>query len=150
MDNTITNNLASSSLLKELTVDEVKTLNDYMSQIELAPNDVLFDEGEKSDFMGFIIHGEMEVLKKPLSGEPSVLATLGKGRTIGEMALFDALPRSAMARAATGMTLYILKRDSFDEIFDKYPAIAAKIFKHIAIALSLNLRKTSNTLTDIL
>ena len=150
MDNPTTDTLASSSILKELTVDEIKILNDYLSQIELVPNDILFNEGEKSDFMGFIIHGEMEVLKKPIYGESSVLAKLGKGRTIGEMALFDALPRSAMAKAATGVTLYILKRDSFDEIFEKYPTIAAKIFKHIAIALSLNLRKTSNALTDII
>ena len=150
MDNPTADTLASSSILNGLTLDEIKILNDYLSQIELAQNDILFDEGEKSDFMGFIIHGEMEVLKKPISGEPSVLAKLGKGRTIGEMALFDALPRSAMARAATGVTLYILKRDSFDEIFEKYPTIAAKIFKHIAIALSLNLRKTSNALTDII
>lgn len=150
MDNTTTDTLASSSILKELTLDEIKTLDDYLSQIELAPNDILFDEGERSDFMGFIVHGEMEVLKKPLTGEPTVLAKLGKGRTIGEMALFDTLPRSAMARAATGVSLYILKRDSFDEIFDSYPTIAAKIFKHIAIALSLSLRKTSNTLTDVI
>jgi len=150
MENTIHDTLSSASILKELTLDEMKILNDYLSPVELARNDILFNEGDSSDFMGFIIHGEMEVLKKPLSGEPSVLARLGKGRTIGEMALFDNLPRSAMARAATGVTLYILRRDSFDEIFEQYPAIAAKIFKHIAIALSLSLRKTSNTLTDII
>ncbi|MDH5436366.1 MAG: cyclic nucleotide-binding domain-containing protein [Gammaproteobacteria bacterium] len=150
MDNTTTNTLASSSILKELSLDEMKTFNDYLGQIELARNDILFNEGEKSDFMGFIIHGEMEVLKKPMAGEATVLAKLGKGRTIGEMALFDNLPRSAMARAATGVTLYILKRESFDEIFEQYPSIAAKIFKHIAIALSLSLRRTSNTLTDVI
>jgi len=150
MDNTTIDTLASSPLLKELTLDELKVLNDYFSYIQLQINEMLFNEGDDSDFIGFVVHGELDILKKTMAGQPTVIGKIAKGRAIGEMALLDRLPRSASVCANSGATICVLTRDAFTEMMESHPLIAAKIYKHIARTLSLNLRKTSNTLTDLI
>ncbi len=78
----------------------------------------------------------------------AALATLTKGRSIGEMAVIDDFPRSATVRARTKGTLVLLTRQGFEVILEQHPGIGVKILKGISRLLSQNLRKTSSRLVD--
>jgi CRP-like cAMP-binding protein len=77
-----------------------------------------------------------------------VITKLGKGQTIGEMALVDELPRSATVKTCSPSSLTVLSRKDFEELAVQSPEIAIKILKYLARSLSLSLRKTSNRLSD--
>jgi len=66
------------------------------------------------------------------------------------MALVDGMVRSATVRAAFLTTIIVLKRSDFDEIMQQYPRIAAKLMKGIARHISINLRKTSEQLMNLM
>ncbi len=120
----------------------------HMNFMDLNAGEVLFKEGEKGDYVCFVAEGSLDVLKKSEKGHYVTLATLLRGRSIGEMAVIDDFPRSATVRARTPAALVILTRKKFELILDEQPAIGVKILKGISRLLSQNLRKTSSRLAD--
>ncbi len=67
---------------------------------ELAPGEVLFEQGARGQLIYLIESGEIRIERDRPDHSTELLATLGSGEHFGEMGpLFD-LPRSATARAA--------------------------------------------------
>ena len=110
--------------------------------------EILFREGDKGDFVFFVVDGKLDVLKTSKTSEDAVLATIGKGRSIGEMTIVDDYPRSATVKTQTDVSLLILTRDDFEHILNEYPQIGIKVLKGLTRQVSLNLRKTSSRLAE--
>jgi len=132
----------------DLTQEEMLLLMDFMSLYELGEGEILFKEGQQGQYVGFLVEGSMEVLKKSISGADIHITTVGQGYAIGEMALLDKAPRSATLKAKTKTTLAILAQGAFKRIIEKHPAMGIKILIGFARFQTENLRKTSNRLND--
>ena len=63
-----------------------------------AENDFLFEEGDVGDCAYIIESGSVE-LSIDKGGKILIIATLGEGDVLGEMAIIDKRPRTATARA---------------------------------------------------
>ena len=148
MKETITNFLIYLSLFNGFDDYELSVVSEHMTFLELEKDEVLFKEGDKGEYVCFVVDGKMDVMKKGSKGEDVVIATLAKGRSIGEMSVIDDTPRSATARAATKTTLAKLTVGDFDLILKDFPKIGIKILKGITRLLSRNLRKTSSQLVE--
>ena len=142
--------LLNLSLFDSFKVDELTLLAHHMSFIQLQRGEFLFIEGDKGDFMGFVVNGVLEVLKKSATGENVVIARLAKGSSIGEMALIDKSPRSATVISRQPTLMLTLTSKGFDKLLQKSPTTGVKIIQKIARLLSLNMRRTSSKLADIL
>ncbi len=140
--------ILSIPTLGKLTVGELRTIERYMNLIEVTPGEIVFKEGERGDYVCFVVDGSLDVLKESETGKGVVISTLPKGSSIGEMAIIDDLPRSATVKARTKSTLLTLSRDNFDYILEEHSSIGVKVLKGIAGLLSMNLRKTSSKLAD--
>ena len=93
--------LVSLTLFDSFDVDELSMLSRHMSYVQLQRGEFLFVEGDRGSFMGFVVTGVLEVMKKSEIGENIVIARLAKGSSIGEMALIDKSTRSATVMANT-------------------------------------------------
>jgi len=140
--------LINIPLFDSLVADELAVVVKSMNVVDAPKGETVFKEGERGDFVCFVADGILEVWKRSETGEPVVLSTLSKGRSMGEMSILDNFPRSATVRARTKATLVTLSRANFDDILEKNPRIGIKILKGLARLLSLNLRKTSSRLAD--
>ncbi|WP_027357792.1 cyclic nucleotide-binding domain-containing protein [Desulforegula conservatrix] len=140
--------LIEIQLFQELTPKELEIISKYMTFFEINEGEALFREGDTGDFMCFVVKGSVDILKESASGRTVVIANLGRGRSIGEMAIIDKTPRSATVKAKTFTTLLVLSRKGFDTIVEKHPGIGIKILKGLARLLSLNMRATSSKLAD--
>jgi CRP-like cAMP-binding protein len=89
----------------------------------------VFEEGDRGDYVCFVVEGSLDVLKKSETGEEILISTLSKGRSIGEMSVIDDLPRSATIKARTKSTLLTLSRENFDYILAEHSTIGVKIIK---------------------
>jgi EAL domain-containing protein (putative c-di-GMP-specific phosphodiesterase class I)/CRP-like cAMP-binding protein len=69
-------------------------------QVSFQPGEYIFEEGDPGDCAYIIESGMVEVTLNR-AGQETVIATLGKGDVLGEIALIDHLPRSGSARAAS-------------------------------------------------
>jgi CRP-like cAMP-binding protein len=142
--------LVNLPIFTSLDVDELSVLARHMSFIHLQRGEHLFVEGDQGTFMGFVVNGILEVQKRSDTGENITLARLTKGSSIGEMALIDKSPRSATVIARQASTMVTLTDKGFDLLADKHPALAIKVIKKIARLLSMNMRRTSSKLVDLM
>jgi CRP/FNR family cyclic AMP-dependent transcriptional regulator len=140
--------ILSIPILAKLKDEELKTIKKYMNLIEVIPGEIVFEEGDRGDYVCFVVDGALDVVKESASGESIVIATLLKGGSIGEMAVIDELPRSATIKARSKSTLITLSQENFNYILAEHSAIGVKILKGITRLLSMNLRKTSSRLAD--
>ena len=135
-------------LFDSFKTDEIDLLARHMNSAEILRGDHLFTEGEKGDFMCFVVRGLLDVLKKTTTGDYRVIARLGKGNSIGEMSLIDKSPRSATVIARQPSVVIILTKKDFDLLTDTYPLLGVGFMKKIMRLMSLNMRLTSIKLAD--
>lgn len=135
-------------MFDQIKSDDLKILARHMNFMDFKPRETIFTEGDKGDFVCFVTKGSLDVVKANEKGKDVVIASLGRGRSIGEMAVIDEFPRSATVKAKTQSTLLILTRKGFDDLLDLHPQIGIKLLKGLARLLSMNMRKTSSRLAD--
>ena len=136
------------SIFDKLIHKEIKTISTYLDYIELNKGEFLFKEGDKGDFMCFVVSGMLNIIKNSMISDDLLSANIGKGRSIGEMSIIDNYPRSASVYAKTKASLIVLTQDRFNRLMYEHPSISLKIMMGITRLLSLNLRKTTSRLTD--
>lgn len=144
------NFLLNLPLFDSFNVDELDILSRHMSYVHLKRGEYLFVEGDKGSFMGFVVRGILEVMKKAETGENIIIARLTKGNSIGEMAIIDKSTRSATVIAKQPSILVTLTEKGFDLLTEKSPALGIKLIQKTARLLSLNMRRTSSKLADLL
>ena len=88
-----------------------------------TPGEFIFKAGQKGDKMYFVIRGNLLVLNK----NGSVISTLKDGDFFGEIALFTNQVRSADVQAVTYCDLYILEKEVFEYLLERFPDIGAHI-----------------------
>ncbi len=142
--------LMNLPIFSNFKVDELSILARHMSFIHLQRGEYLFVEGDMGSFMGFVVNGILEVQKRNDAGENITLVRLAKGSSIGEMALIDKSPRSATVVAKQAATIVTLTDKGFDILAERFPALGIKVIKKIARLLSLNMRRTSSKLADLM
>ena len=135
-------------IFDHLNSEELTVLCKYMGYTRLDPGGELFSEGDEGHYVCFVASGTLDVFKKNVEGSEVVIATLHKGKSLGEMAIIDDAPRSATVRARVKSTLLLINRRDFDTILQNHSFVGVKILKGIARLLSMNLRKTSSRLAD--
>ncbi len=89
-----------------------------------TPGDQVITAGEIGYEMYFISRGEVDVTNEDGS---ITYATLTSGQFFGEIALLLSMPRTATVNARVYCDLYVLDKDTFDSILQRYPSFAKKI-----------------------
>jgi CRP-like cAMP-binding protein len=132
----------------EFSFAQVKKLAAYMDVYRVPQETVLFFEGDKSAFLVLIVKGQVHVVKFDSQRNPKRIATLGSGKTIGEMSIIDGEPRSASAVTAVDATLMVMTTEKFNRLIDEWPRVAVVLVLKIAKLMSQYLRQTSGRLID--
>jgi signal transduction histidine kinase len=94
--------------------------------------EVLFSAGEPGDGFYIIDRGRVQIFAAVAGSEPRLLATLGPGDTVGEMAVLDDGPRSATARAECDTAARHLTREQLLRLFEERPAIALEFIREFS------------------
>lgn len=97
---------------------------------------VLFRKGEAADSCYLILDGAVKVSLPANDGEETLLAILGKGELVGEMALLDRQPRSATVTALRTCELSQLPMATLEALATEDSAI----FRQLLCVLSARVR----------
>ncbi len=76
--------------------------------------DKIFKEGEEGNQAFILQSGEVQIVKNAGEENEIVLATVGQGGIIGEMALLDNSNRMATARVSIGGAAIVISRQMFE------------------------------------
>jgi CRP/FNR family transcriptional regulator, cyclic AMP receptor protein len=126
------------SLLSELPEHLSHELFTAATSVRLAPDEVLFLAGDAGDGCYRVEEGLLKVTIVSRAGAERILAFLGPGAIVGELAIIDGLPRSASVLATRAAVLSFLSRAAFDDFTQKHP----EIYKYLVKLIAKRLRET--------
>jgi CRP/FNR family transcriptional regulator len=103
--------------------------------ITLRAGDTLFERGDAGDGCYWLRRGVLAVSVASANGEQRILAILGAGELVGELAMIDGLPRSATVQAVRDCELSFVSRAAFAEVMARHPELHRDIVTTLAARL---------------
>lgn len=99
----------------------------------LKRNEIIFNEGDKSDCMYDIRMGRVGIYANYGSKEEKLLTELTKDQFFGEMGIIEGYPRSATAVAMGDMTeLTVIAKNEFEDYCKRNPEKTILIMKNMS------------------
>ena len=95
---------------------------------QLAAGETLFREGETGDAMYVVVSGRLRATREE-DDETRAVGDIGRGETVGEMALLTGDPRSATVHALRECVLAGLDRPTFNELSQAAPQTVIHVAK---------------------
>ena len=120
----------------------------YLHRYHLDAGRVLFREGDYDAFVAIVLAGQLAIRKNDLAEQTRVVATVGKGKLVGEMSLLDGMARSATAVAVQPTDLLIMTKKEFQRLGDEHPKMALDLTLAMATAIAQLLRQTTGALVE--
>ena len=114
--------LRAAPLFASLSADTLLPVAAMCGEVSLQRGEVLFEAGDIGDALYVLIDGGVDVVK---GGE--VIAKLGAGECVGEMAALDYEPRSATVRAHETTHLIRLERNDLMDLLTDYPELVRSL-----------------------
>lgn len=111
-------------------------------RVEHSAGELVFSEGDPADACYWVERGLVKVSVASPQGEERIIALLGPGSILGELALIDGEPRSATVTAVQRTTFRRVFRDEFEKLVGADP----KIHHELVMLLASRLRKTDEAL----
>ena len=108
----------------------------------LVAGEVLFSVGDAGDGCYRIEQGLLKIAVTSPKGEERVIAILGPGSIVGELAMIDGLPRSMSVVAFDNCALRFVSRETFEECMKTHPEIG----KQLMVILASRLRAADQTM----
>jgi len=98
---------------------------------EFAAGDILFREGDPGDQM-FVIQSGAIRITKTIAGEERVIAVLGPGEFLGELAILNSKPRSATATIIETARCLVIEAKTLETMVARNAEIAMRLIKKLA------------------
>ncbi len=128
-----------SNLFGDLDAEVVRDLEAELQMTTLGSGEILYRQGEPGDTLAVVVSGKLRVLARRESGEESAVAELGRGETVGEMAVVSGEARTATVMAIRDSNLAVLSREGFDRLLLKHPRAMTRMVADKLVARLRNM-----------
>jgi CRP/FNR family cyclic AMP-dependent transcriptional regulator len=118
-------------MFQECTDKELKAIDALMTEVHVDAGRELITEGSSGLEFLIIDSGTAKVSRAGID-----LAELGPGDYVGELALLDAIPRTATVTATSDMTLQVIDRRGFATLLRDTPSLSVGMLKAMARRLA--------------
>lgn len=127
----------TSILMASMNAEDCMMLFETSQRRTFEPGATIFSQGDPGDSVILIESGRAEISITSISGRKSVLAHMGPGEVLGEIAALDGGGRTATAVAASTMSARVLARQNILQFVSDRPNVASAIIAELC-------RKTRN------
>lgn len=146
----VLNMLVSTPMFSDFDHREIQLLAEYLYAYQAKKGAVLFNEGESGQYMCLLVEGKVGIYKEDAKSGRKQVATVRRGKTMGEMAIIDGLPYSATAITEEPSTIIVITSKNFELITTQQPRLGVKLLLQISRFISQRLRQTTGILVDYL
>lgn len=133
---------------KSLSHRQLKEIEPLFFRREYEKDEFLFEHNQPGAALFLIEIGDVSIEIPSGSDQFSQVAILKPGSFLGELALLDNTPRSANARAVSGVAAYALFRNDLNKLAESHPEIAVHIFKGLSQVIGERLKRTNELIHD--
>mgnify|MGYP006289456821 CR=1 FL=1 len=125
-------------------------LQSHLEPLEVAPGDVLIQQGEATEGLYFIASGQVTVRLEQDDGTTLRLSTMGAGAVVGELSFYLNIPASASVIVDQPGQMYVVSQATLKEIEATDPHFKAALHEMMARLLSERLAHADVTLRALL
>ncbi len=105
-------------------LDEIDRLAD---EVHVPTGRTVMRQGDLGQEFAVIVSGTVDIVRDDV-----VVAQLGPGDYFGEIALLEAIPRTASVVATSDLVLEVIDRRGFNTLLDDLPSISRSMLKGMA------------------
>lgn len=134
--------LRNSFSLEGLSPDLAEQLASLARPMKIPAGTILFENGDPGNGCYAVLEGSLKVSILSVEGDEQLLAVLGPGDLVGELALLDGRPRSATVSALKEARLAFIDKAAFERFADENPAV----YRHMLAIVSKRLRHSNDVL----
>ncbi|HET9265277.1 MAG TPA: cyclic nucleotide-binding and patatin-like phospholipase domain-containing protein [Vicinamibacterales bacterium] len=113
--------LHMSDMFGDVARSALLDLESECQMMALYGGEVLFRQGDGGDEMYIVVSGRLRVVSVASDGSETLLAELGIGETVGEMAVISGEPRSATVYASRDTQLARLTKAGVTRVLERHP-----------------------------
>lgn len=132
-------------LFADLLAEEYRQLAAILRERHYKKHEVIFHTGDPGDALFLLTRGLVKITVEAADWHELIVVLLSHEDFFGEMALVDALPRSATATALEPSQVLVLERDSFVALLECTPRLVRKL----AQTLGRRLRKANELIHSL-
>lgn len=127
-------------LAQELGPENLRSLIDTMSPLELPPHRKLIRDRMPVDSLYFLVEGEVAISVEE-NGRQISLGHLGPGQWLGEVSVLSGeMLASSTVTTVTPVKLLRLKHQAFEELLTRNRVVAGTLLRHLSTMLAERLR----------
>lgn len=119
-----------------------KGLEALSRPMKLKAGTILFETGDPGNGCYAVLEGSLRVSILSAEGGEQLLAVLGPGQLVGELALLDGRPRSATVTALKPARLAFFDKRAFDRFAEENP----ELYRHMLRIVGGRLRQANDVL----
>ena len=120
------------NFLGSLSTKEQKAVRAKAEKISLIAGELLFSQGDAADAFYIVTSGTMGIFVEQEEADKRLIALINKDETLGELSILAGEERSASVVALRDSELLRIKREQFDALIEKHPAIAVPMSRILA------------------
>jgi predicted acylesterase/phospholipase RssA len=113
--------VAESSVFGGLSAEAQEFLTGRLGTLTVPSGDVLVRQGDEADSLYLVVFGRLRVTMTRADGSETVVAELGRGEIVGEMALLTNDRRSATVAAVRDSQVLRIPTATYTELVQRYP-----------------------------
>jgi CRP/FNR family cyclic AMP-dependent transcriptional regulator len=135
------NILARMHYFKGLSPAEISEVKKHIAfEKKIEKGDMLLSEGDKAEYMYFVVSGAVKVYKKSANGKEQILNIATGGDSLNDVSTFDGGGSAANMLAMTPVRLYAIEIKDMDKLFRGNPKLA----RNVARVLASRVRRDSS------
>ena len=102
-----------------------------LSFVALVPGQVLFDKGDYSEAIYFVLSGRLRAIIERQDQSSDILGEIARGETVGELGLLTGEPRGATVLAVRETLVARMSRPVFESVLSGHPRVAVATMRTV-------------------
>jgi CRP/FNR family transcriptional regulator len=149
------NEIRIFSALGETDISEIE---DYLLFEQLRKKEIIFSEGDASDWFYIVLEGKVKITKLSQDGKEIILEVISEGDFFGGIAVLRGFPYPANAVSMEDGKLIKISKANLMKIIDRFPEVMTSIFHGLGdrvkdfheMTKNIALEKVSSRITALL
>jgi CRP-like cAMP-binding protein len=137
--------LRQTTIFRRLSVEDRQRLAGVASIRAYEKGDLLFSEGDASDWLYTVVTGRVKVFKTTARGTDVILEIFGHGDPVGAVAVYESRAYPASAVALEPTTCLLISRQAFFSLLETYPTMV----RGLLTGLTHRLVELTNRLAEL-
>ncbi len=130
--------LSNTLLFQELSPEEVSKLAALLRRRSVPAGTSIMSVSEQGESVYLVLNGTVKIHVEQSDGSDVILAVLGAGEVVGDMALVDSKGRSANVTTLEETGLAWMQRDAFQQCLRTMPTLTLNLVRILTRRLRLS------------